>query len=63
MDNFLKNLVINLQATGPAAVLIVLIMSIAALGLFGNGPVASTALTILSFLGAMIVAGLVQKIS
>ena len=63
MESLFKNLVINLQAKGPAAVLIALILSITALGLFGEGVAAGGALGILSGLGAMIVVGLTQKIN
>ena len=58
---FLKNLSLNLQAAGPAAVLIVWVISIASLGIFGEGPVAEHAMTGLLFLGALIFAILAQR--
>lgn len=58
---FLKNLVINLQATGTAAVMIVLILSILALGLWGEGELAKSALTVLTILvGALVTVLTVQ---
>jgi hypothetical protein len=50
----LKNLSLNLQATGPAAVLICWCVSVAAVGIFGSGPTASTALGLLAAGGGMI---------
>ncbi|WP_097050926.1 hypothetical protein [Thalassospira xiamenensis] len=46
---WLKNIAINLNAKGPAAVLIALIVSISSLGLWGEGELAATALGILAF--------------
>ena len=46
--DFLKNIAISLQATGPAAVIIAWIISVTALGLFGDGSLAKTALSILA---------------
>lgn len=46
---FLKNITLNLKATGPAAVLISLIGGITLLGLFGEGEMAQAALYILAF--------------
>jgi hypothetical protein len=43
-----KNLQLNLRATGPAAVLCVLFISIASLGVFGQGPLAEKALNLLA---------------
>lgn len=58
---FMKNIAINLRATGPAAVLISLIACITLLGLYGDGPKASTALTILSFLTGYVGISLAQR--
>jgi hypothetical protein len=44
----LKNLQVNLHAAGPAAVLCVLFISIASVGVFGHGPIAEKALTLLA---------------
>ncbi len=42
-----KNLQVNLRAAGPAAVLCVLFISIASVGVFGHGPIAEEALNLL----------------
>jgi hypothetical protein len=47
--DFFKNLKVSLQATGTAAFLSVLVICITLIGLFGHGPLANTALGILSF--------------
>jgi hypothetical protein len=47
----LRNIKISLTATGPAAVLIVLILSVTALGIFGLGPLADRAMSFMFFLG------------
>ncbi len=51
MINPFENLVVNLKATGPAAVLVAIVLSIAALGLFGSGELAKSAMSVLSYLG------------
>lgn len=48
---FFKNISVNLKAKGIAAVYVVWILAIAALGLYGDGPLAGKALSILSFFG------------
>jgi len=45
---WLKNIAVNLHAKGPAAVLISIIVSIAALGLWGQGDLAKSALSVLA---------------
>jgi hypothetical protein len=45
--NPFRNLVLNLQATGPAAVIGVLFICITTVGIFGNGALADKALTFL----------------
>lgn len=52
--NIFKNVIINLKATGIAAIMIVIILGITALGLFGRGELASTALTSLCVLAGLI---------
>ena len=59
--DFLKNIAISLQATGPAAVLIVWIICVTALGFLGDGSLAKTALSILAFAGGMILFALANK--
>ena len=61
MLDFLKNLSINLKATGPAAVIIVWIMGVTALGLLGSGEIAKLAMYALVFAGGVILFGLAQK--
>lgn len=53
---FLKNWLLKLTATGPAAVVVILLVCITALGIWGNGPLADRAMTVLSFLGSTITA-------
>ena len=43
-----KNLQVNLRAAGPAAVLCMLFITIGCVGVFGHGPIASQAMTILA---------------
>ncbi|OAI44017.1 hypothetical protein AYO43_09615 [Nitrospira sp. SCGC AG-212-E16] len=59
---FLKNIVVNLQATGPAAVLAIWVICVTVLGIFGSGPMASLAFGILSFFGGAVIFGLTAKI-
>ena len=60
--NPFRNLILNLQATGPAAVLCVLIVSIALLEVFGSESLGPKALGLLAFLAGALVVGLVSKI-
>jgi hypothetical protein len=53
--NFLKNIALNLTATCPAAVMCVWLISIAAVSIFGSGPIASSGLGILGSAGAVII--------
>lgn len=59
--DFLKNISVNLQAAGPAAVMAIWIVGITVLGLFGEGPVAERAMTILAVTGGLIFFSLIQK--
>ena len=47
----LRNIRISLAAAGPAAVLIVLILSVTALGIFGTSPLADRAMSFMYVLG------------
>ena len=58
--DFLKNLALRLQATGPAAVICVGIISVTLLRLFG-GANAATALTFLGVAGGMILVTLAMR--
>jgi hypothetical protein len=61
MENPFKNIVVNLHATGPAAVLIVWIGGITMLGLYGNGDLAKIALVGLETCGGAILLGLAAR--
>ncbi|MGJ5051846.1 hypothetical protein ACQR09_32625 [Bradyrhizobium oligotrophicum] len=58
--DFLRNLVINLKATGPAAVVAVWFICIALLGIFG-GPNSGLALGIISGGGILILTALIKS--
>ncbi len=58
--NFFKNISINLKATGPCAVIITWLLCITALGLFGNGTIASFISGALIFIGAGLIKALGQ---
>ena len=60
--DYFKNLTVNLRATGPCTVLIAWVMSMAALGIFGEGLLATQAMAVLSFLGVVILVTLGNKI-
>jgi len=59
---FLKNIVVNLKATGPAAVLSVWVICVTLLGVFGSGEMASSAFGLLAFFGGAILVALANKI-
>ena len=52
--NPIRNIAVNLRAKGPAAVLIVWIVSVTAVGLVGEGPIAERALGLLAIAGGLI---------
>jgi len=56
--DFLKNLTINLKATGPAAIIATWILLITAVGLFGSGELANSAMSVLAVAGGMILIAL-----
>jgi hypothetical protein len=57
----LARIVVNLRAAGPAAVLVAWIICVTPLGLFGEGPLAKTAVGILSVAGGVLVAALASR--
>jgi len=59
--DFLKNIAINLKATGPAAVIIVWLLCITILGLFGDSDTASRSLGLLAFFGGAVLVSLANK--
>lgn len=58
---FLKNIAVNLKATGPAAVLVSLIGGITLLGLFGQGELAKSALNVLAVFSGIVSVALAQR--
>lgn len=60
---FLKNIAINLKATGPAAVIIAWILGITAVGVFGQGETAMKALSSLYIVGPLLIIVMGQKVS
>ena len=60
MDIF-KNLVVNLRAAGPAAIIGVWVICVAALGLFGSGETADKAMALLAFAGGGIMVSLALR--
>ncbi len=59
---FLKNIAVNLKATGPAAVLTIWVICVTLLGIFGAGEMASRAFFLLSFFGGAVLIALANKI-
>jgi hypothetical protein len=60
--NPFRNLALNLQATGPAAVLCVLLLSIAAVGVFGSDKLGPQALGLLAAALGVVATGLIARI-
>jgi uncharacterized membrane protein len=59
---WLGNVVLNLQAAGPAAVMIVWIICITLLGIFaGDGSTARSAVTFMGGVGAVLVVALASR--
>lgn len=58
---FLNNIAVSIRATGPAAVLVSWVLGVTLLGIFGQGEVASRAITILSVAGGLLIAVLGQR--
>jgi hypothetical protein len=56
--DFLKNLVVNLHATGPAAVLVAWVIAVAAVGIFGTGTISLVALLCLWSTGGLLIVAL-----
>jgi len=61
--DFLKNIAINLKATGPAAVIITWIIGITLVGVLGQGEIASKALNALNIVGPLLIIVLGQRVS
>lgn len=59
--DFLKNFAVNLKASGPAAVMCIWCICITALGLYGEGQQAESAMSILAFFGGMVMLSLAAK--
>jgi hypothetical protein len=53
--DFLKNIAINLKATGPAAVLIAWVLGVTCIAIFGNGPVAEKGMSALYISGGLLI--------
>ena len=60
--DWMKNIVVNLQAKGSATVLIALITAITVLGVFAEGVLAIAALILLFAFTIIVGGGLIQKI-
>jgi len=58
---FLKNIAVNLNATGPATVMSVWVICVTLLGIFGTGTMASTAFGLLGFFGGAVLVALATK--
>lgn len=64
MDTLLaipRNIKISLTAAGPAAVLIVLILSVTSLGIFGSGSLADSAMSFMYVLAGMMGVSLASR--
>jgi len=61
--DYLKNISLNLRATGPAAVLIVWLVCITAVGLFGDCGLARAAFAALAIAGGVILMAFTQKLT
>ncbi|WP_143711338.1 hypothetical protein [Magnetococcus marinus] len=59
--DWLKNISVNIRATGPAAVIIVWIIAVTVLGIWGEGGHASYAQGMLNFCGGIILVVLAKK--
>jgi NADH:ubiquinone oxidoreductase subunit 6 (subunit J) len=59
--DFLKNIIINLKATGVSAVMCVWILAVMMLGMVGNPTLGDRALTILMIVGIAFLGGLAQN--
>ncbi len=60
--DFLKNIIINLKATGASAVLIVWLLCLTAIALFGSGTIANFVAGALVSIGIILIGALAQKI-
>lgn len=57
----LRNIRISLAAAGPAAVLVVLVLSVTALAIFGTGPLADRAMGFMYVLAGMVGVSLASR--
>ena len=62
MIDLLRNVAINIKATGPAAVMIAWIAAVAALGIFGSPELGKSAMYALYFAGGPILTSLASKV-
>jgi hypothetical protein len=58
---FLKNIALSIRATGPAAVLVSWVLGVTLLGIFGQGEIASKAMSALSVTGGLLIVILGQR--
>jgi hypothetical protein len=58
---FLKNIAVNLKATGPAAVMAIWVICVTLLGIFGTGEMAKSAFGLLAFFGGAVLISLANK--
>lgn len=62
MWNFIKSLSVNLHASGPALVVIVWMVCVTVLGIYGEGPIARSAMNLFAIGGGVILFSLVTRI-
>ena len=58
----LRNIAVRIQAPGPAAIMILWLLCVTALGLFGEGEYVRNALNILMFFAGLILFSLAAKL-
>ncbi|WP_155773772.1 hypothetical protein [Methylorubrum extorquens] len=59
--DWLRNITLNLKATGPAAVLCVYLIVVGAVGIYGNGPHTGFVTGMLGVLGLILIGALAQR--
>lgn len=60
--DFLRNIIINLKATGPSAVLITRLICLTAIGLYGSGTIANFVAGALVSIGIILIGAIGQKL-
>jgi hypothetical protein len=60
--DFLRNININLKATGPSAVLITWLICLTAIGLYGSGTIANFVAGALVSIGIILIGAIGQKV-